>query len=48
MKIVIAGAGEVGKHLARLLSREDQDIKLIDTNNERFAVMDATCNLLTH
>ncbi|MDE6050817.1 MAG: Trk system potassium transporter TrkA [Paramuribaculum sp.] len=48
MKIVIAGAGEVGKHLARLLSREDQDITLIDTNNERLAVMDATCNLLTH
>ncbi len=48
MKIVIAGAGEVGKHLARLLSREDQDITLIDTNSEHLAMMDATCNLLTH
>ncbi len=47
MKIVIAGAGEVGTHLAKLLSRENQDIILIDTNQERLAVMDATCNLLT-
>lgn len=47
MKIVIAGAGEVGTHLAKLLSRENQDIILIDTDQERLAVMDATCNLLT-
>ncbi|MEF2642446.1 MAG: Trk system potassium transporter TrkA [Paramuribaculum sp.] len=47
MKIVIAGAGEVGTHLARLLSKEDQDITLIDTNGERLAVIDATCNILT-
>ena len=25
MKIIIAGAGEVGTHLAKLLSREEQD-----------------------
>lgn len=47
MKIVIAGAGEVGTHLAKLLSRENQDITLIDTNGERLAQIDATCNLLT-
>ena len=34
MKIVIAGAGEVGFHLARLLSSEKQDITLIDSNQE--------------
>lgn len=34
MKIVIAGAGDVGSHLARLLSHEQQDIILIDTNQE--------------
>ena len=34
MKIVIAGAGAVGFHLAELLSKEDQDIALIDTNEE--------------
>ncbi len=32
MKIIIAGAGEVGYHLARLLSNESQDIVLIDNN----------------
>ena len=26
MKIIIAGAGEVGTHLAKLLSKEEQDI----------------------
>lgn len=32
MKIVIAGAGEVGFHLAQLMSYEQQDITLIDSN----------------
>lgn len=35
MKIIIAGAGEVGFHLAKLLSYESQDITLIDTDKER-------------
>ena len=35
MKIIIAGAGEVGFHLAKLLSFESQDITLIDTYKER-------------
>jgi trk system potassium uptake protein TrkA len=30
MKIIIAGAGEVGFHLAKLLSYESQEITLID------------------
>lgn len=34
MKIVIAGAGDVGFHLAELLAFENQDIVLIDTNQE--------------
>lgn len=33
MKIVIAGAGAVGFHLAELLSKEDHDITLIDTDD---------------
>jgi trk system potassium uptake protein TrkA len=37
MKIIIAGAGEVGFHLAKLLSFESQDITLIDTNRESLA-----------
>ena len=47
MKIVIAGAGEVGSHLARLLSREKQDVILIDNNAERLAILDADNNLMT-
>ena len=35
MKIVIAGAGAVGTHLSKLLSREHQDCVLIDDNEER-------------
>ncbi|MCB0661125.1 MAG: NAD-binding protein, partial [Saprospiraceae bacterium] len=34
MKIVIAGAGDVGFHLAELLSYENQDIILIDINQD--------------
>lgn len=41
MKIIIAGAGEVGFHLAKLLSYESQDITLIDTNKESLAFADA-------
>ena len=35
MKIIIAGAGEVGIHLAKLLSYESQEITLIDLDRER-------------
>ncbi len=35
MKIIIAGAGDVGFHLAKLLSYESKDIFLIDTDSER-------------
>ena len=35
MKIVIAGAGAVGTHLSKLLSREHQDCVLIDDDEER-------------
>lgn len=47
MKIVIAGAGEVGSHLAKLLSNEDEDIMLVDENQERLANLDANYNLMT-
>lgn len=35
MKILIAGAGDVGTHLARLLGQENHDITLIDDDRER-------------
>lgn len=35
MKIVIAGAGEVGTHLAKMLSRENHDIVVIEEDREK-------------
>ena len=39
MKIVIAGAGAVGTHLSKLLSREHQDCVLIDADEERLSTL---------
>ncbi len=47
MKIVIAGAGEVGTHLAKMLSNEDQDIVLLDNDQERLDIIDSNYNLMT-
>ena len=47
MKIIIAGAGEVGCHLAKMLSREDQDIILIDSEQEKLDSLDSKYNLMT-
>lgn len=47
MKIVIAGAGEVGAHLAKMLSNEDQDIILLDSDQERLDIIDSNYNLMT-
>ena len=35
MRIVIAGAGEVGTHLAKMLSNEEQDIIVMDVDNKK-------------
>ena len=35
MNIVIAGAGAVGTHLAKMLSRQEHNIMLIDTNQDK-------------
>jgi trk system potassium uptake protein TrkA len=45
MKIIIAGAGEVGFHLAKLLSFESQDITLIDTDRESLANADSRLDI---
>lgn len=47
MKIVIAGAGEVGSHLAKLLSREEQDIIVLDRDKEKLNRLDSNYNLMT-
>lgn len=48
MKIIIAGAGEVGTHLAKMLSSEDQDIMVIDKDAAKLEFLDANYNLMTH
>ncbi|MBR6371496.1 MAG: Trk system potassium transporter TrkA [Bacteroidaceae bacterium] len=47
MRIVIAGAGNVGTHLAKLLSGENQDITLIDENEERLGRLESNFDLMT-
>ena len=47
MRIVIAGAGNVGIHLAKLLSGENQDIILIDESEEKLSRLDSSFDLLT-
>ena len=47
MRIIIAGAGEVGTHLAKLLSREDMEISLLDENPEKLGDLSATYDILT-
>lgn len=48
MKIVIAGAGEVGTHLAKLLSTEGQDVILVDSEESKLQVVDSNYNLMTY
>lgn len=47
MKILIAGAGEVGSHLARLLSNESNEITVIDSDNERLESLKASADIIT-
>ena len=47
MKIIIAGAGAVGTHLAKLLSRERHDITVMDENRERMGDLSSNFDLLT-
>ena len=47
MKIIIAGAGAVGTHLAKLLSRERQNITLMDDDEERLSTLSSNFDLMT-
>ena len=47
MKIVIAGAGEVGFHLAKLLSLESLEITLIDINKESLSYAESHLDIKT-
>ena len=47
MRIVIAGAGEVGSHLAKMLSNESNDITVIDSSQERLSALAANTDVIT-
>jgi len=48
MRIIIAGAGEVGAHLAKMLSNENHEIILIDPEESRLKPIDISLDVLTH
>jgi len=47
MKIVIAGAGEVGTHLAKMLTDESHDIVLLDDSPEKLSKISSQVDLMT-
>ena len=47
MRIVIAGAGEVGTHLAKMLSQEEHDLVVIDNDSDRLKTIGSTLDVLT-
>jgi trk system potassium uptake protein TrkA len=47
MRIIIAGAGDVGTHLAKMLSSELHDIVIIDHNEENLKGIDSTLDIMT-
>lgn len=47
MKIVIAGAGEVGTHLAKMLSKDDHDIVLFDEGKDKLNTISSTLDVMT-
>ena len=47
MKIIIAGAGEVGSHLAKMLSNESNEITVIDSDSERLNALRSHTDVIT-
>ena len=47
MKIIIEGAGQVGSHLAKMLSHEGGDITVIDDNETRLQRLSAVADVVT-
>lgn len=46
MNIIIAGAGEVGTHLAKMLSQENHNIVVLDTNEDVLNYLDNNYDLM--
>lgn len=47
MKIIIAGAGEIGAHLAKMLCGGSHEISVIDSNPERLQSISANADVIT-
>jgi trk system potassium uptake protein TrkA len=47
MRIILAGAGEVGTHLVKMLSYEDHDIIVIDNDPDRLKSIGSSMDVLT-
>lgn len=47
MKIIIAGAGAVGTHLARLLSKENLDVVLIDPDEDKLSKVNNELDIMS-
>ncbi len=47
MKIIIAGAGEIGSHLAKMLSNEANDITVIDSDPQRLEALAVNTDIVT-
>ncbi|HUW07792.1 MAG TPA: Trk system potassium transporter TrkA [Williamwhitmania sp.] len=47
MNIIVAGAGEVGVHLAKMLSNEYHDIVIIDSNDDLLRLLDSNADVTT-
>ncbi len=47
MKIIIAGAGEVGSHLAKMLSNESNDLTIIDTKESNLNNLSQIADVVT-
>jgi len=47
MKIVVAGAGAVGSHLAKMLSQENHDIILLDPDEDKLRQVGSTLDVIT-
>ena len=48
MRIIIAGIGDVGFHLAKLMSSQNHDIVIIDTDKEKIAYAEDHLDIITY
>ena len=46
MRIIIGGAGEVGTHLAKMLSIENHDIVVIDPDDDKLRLIDSSLDVM--